>query len=67
MCDTEGFGCIAVFKIWYIGNWAHHQSIFANVIGHTLGMGVHDDQFYTSNPKNLLLMWSGVGFLAHIW
>eukprot|EP00092_Neocalanus_flemingeri_P022449 GFUD01024347.1.p1 GENE.GFUD01024347.1~~GFUD01024347.1.p1 ORF type:complete len:270 (+),score=62.11 GFUD01024347.1:72-881(+) len=67
ICNPDWFGCIAVFSIRFLDNWGHHQAVFAHEIGHALGMDLHDDQFYTSNPKSRLLMWSSVGFQAYIW
>merc|ERR1712106_649957 len=40
---------------------------FAHEIGHALGMDLHDDQFYSSNPGDRLLMWSSVGRGATVW
>ena len=30
-------------------------------------MAVHDDEFYTHNPNEGLLMWSDIGDDAYIW
>merc|ERR1719186_1840794 len=51
ICNPNWFGCMAVFSIRFLDNWLHHQTVFAHEVGHTLGMGLHDDQFYTSNPQ----------------
>merc|ERR1719411_1861223 len=60
-CNSDWeFGCIGVFSIRY-------KSIFAHEIGHTLGMDLHDDSFYSNNPGAKLLMWSSVGFSANVW
>jgi len=67
ICNRNWFGCIAVFSIRFKKNWSYHQTIFAHEIGHTLGMDLHDDQFYTANPGDKLLMWSRVGRKAFIW
>jgi len=50
ICNHNWFGCVAIFSIRFINNWSFHQSIFAHEIGHTLGMDLHDDEFYTANP-----------------
>ena len=44
-----------------------NKSIFAHEIGHTLGMDVHDDEFYKQDPNGELLMWSAVRQDAYIW
>jgi len=67
ICNPNWFGCVAIFSLRFWDNWAFDQSVFTHEIGHTLGMDLHDDTFYTHNPGNMLLMWSGVGFHADIW
>ena len=67
MCNPDWFGCVAIFSIRHIDLWSFHNTVFAHEIGHTLGMDLHDDQFYISNPKNQLLMWHSVGVGAFIW
>jgi len=67
ICNRTWFGCVAIFSIRFLNNWSYHQTIFAHEIGHTLGMDLHDDEFYTSNPGDKLLMWSRVGRKAFIW
>ena len=67
-CNSDWkFGCIGVFSIRYKSNWLYHKNIFAHEIGHTLGMDLHDDIFYSNNPGDKLLMWSSVGFSANVW
>eukprot|EP00092_Neocalanus_flemingeri_P086642 GFUD01109228.1.p1 GENE.GFUD01109228.1~~GFUD01109228.1.p1 ORF type:complete len:286 (-),score=77.15 GFUD01109228.1:363-1220(-) len=67
ICNPDWFGCVAVFSIAFLDNWGHNANVFAHEIGHALGMDLHDNQFYTSNPKSRLLMWVPVGFFATIW
>jgi len=67
ICNPAWFGCVGIFSIRYLGQWAYHKNVFAHELGHTLGMDVHDDQFYNSNPQDKLLMWSSVGFDANVW
>jgi len=67
ICNQNWFGCVAVIAIKWLSNWSHHSSIFAHEIAHSLGMGVHDDMFYESNPDDRLIMWSKVGLQADIW
>ena len=43
------------------------QSLFAHELGHSLGMEVHDNEFYTHDPGHKLIMWSDVGDHAYIW
>ena len=67
ICNPDWFGCIAVFSIVLKNNWSFHQTVFAHEIGHTLGMDVHDDQFYNEDIKDKLLMWSSVSREAFVW
>jgi len=67
ICNPNWFGCIAVFSIKLKNDWSYHQTIFAHEIGHSLGMDVHDDEFYTADMKDKLLMWSSVNRGAFIW
>ena len=68
ICNYDWFGCIAVFSIRHLGNWSStFFPIFAHEIGHALGMDVHDDNFYDSNPGNKLIMWHAIGGEAFIW
>jgi len=67
ICNPNWFGCVAVFAIEFENDWSYHQTIFAHEIGHTIGMDLHDDEFYTYNPGNKLIMWSGIGRQADIW
>ena len=43
------------------------KSIFAHELGHSLGADPHDNEFYTHNPGDRLLMWNSVGPHANIW
>ena len=67
ICNPNWFGCVAVFAIQFKTDWSYNQAIFAHEIGHTLGMDLHDDEFYTHDPWDKLLMWSAVGNDAFIW
>merc|ERR1712106_564349 len=67
ICNPDWFGCVAIFSIRSLTNWSYHKNIFAHEIGHALGMDLHDDQFYSSNPGDRLLMWSSVGRGAAVW
>ena len=67
ICNKTGFACIAVFKIWDPSIWIFYNTIYTHEIGHTLGMDAHDDEFYSSNPDNDLIMWSSVGGTSKIW
>ena len=67
ICNPDWFGCVAIFSIRSLNNWSYHKNIFAHEIGHALGMDLHDDQFYSSNPGDRLLMWSSVGRGAAVW
>merc|ERR1712106_346415 len=67
ICNPDWFGCVAIFSIRSLNNWSYHKNIFAHEIGHALGMDLHDDQFYSSNPGDRLLMWSSVGRGATVW
>ena len=55
------------FPIRWLNNWSYHEAIFAHEIGHTLGMDLHDDQFYPDTMMDKLLMWSRVNRRAFIW
>jgi len=67
ICNPTWFGCVGIFSIRFTDQWDYHKNVFAHEIGHTLGMDLHDDQFYSSNPQDKLLMWSSVGFGADVW
>ena len=51
---------------WYVFDISN-KNLFAHEIAHTLGMDLHDDDFYTENPGDRLLMWSDVGQHSNIW
>ena len=67
LCNPQTFACIAVFAIEHLNYWAYQEGVFTHEIGHSLGMDAHDDDFYTANPGDRLLMWSAVGSEANIW
>ena len=66
ICDqhpTFQYGCIAVFFIDSLDKFPA-STLFAHELGHTLGYGEHDDNYYKDNStlKGQLYMWSMVGF-----
>merc|ERR1712106_1094750 len=67
ICNPDWFGCVAIFSIRFLTNWSYDENILVHEIGHTLGMDLHNDQFYSSNPGDRLLMWSSVGRGAAVW
>merc|ERR1712106_51525 len=67
ICNPDWFGCVAIFSIRFLTNWSYNENILAHEIGHTLGIDLYDDQFYSSNPGDRLLMWSSVGRGAAVW
>ena len=66
ICDqhpTFQYGCVAVFFIDSLDKFPA-STLFAHELGHTLGYGEHDDNYYKDNStlKGQLYMWSMVGF-----
>jgi len=67
LCNPKWFGCMIVFQLRNLTNWAFESRIFAHEVGHALGAALHDDEFYTNNPGYRLLMWHAIGYQANIW
>ena len=56
--------------LYYLAATVELFHLFINFIfhlGHVVGMDHHDDEFFTHDPGNMLLMWPGVGTSANIW
>jgi len=63
ICKRAGFGCIIVFSVKYLKNWAKDYKLLAHEVGHTLGADPHDNEYYdpydVKNGKKLM-MWSKI-------
>jgi len=67
-CQTDGFGCVAVFGVRYwTKDWSEWASLFSHEFGHSAGAELHDDEHYLHDRCADLIMWPFVGDAANIW
>ena len=67
ICNLNGFACVASFSIQFTAEWWTHRVNFAHAIAHALGTSEHDDDIYSKNPNDKLIMWKHPGIDANIW